>query len=170
MPEVWGGGSAGSPALTVDDLLASAFSPYRGLHALAHLPAPPRLLAVDVHETPSGYTFLCDVPGIPQENVKISLVPEERLISISAERSMQTEGPQHRQERYYGMTTRSFRLPANTDMEHVAATAEHGVLNITLPKTSESHEGVRKVPIEWRSAEVEKEEVPPAGASPADAA
>ena len=55
-------------------------------------------------------------------------------------------------------------------MELVSASAEHGVLNITLPKTSESHEGVRKVPIEWRSTEVEKEEVPPAGASPADAA
>ena len=159
-------------SLTVDDLLASAFSPYRGLHALAHLPSPPRLLAVDVHETPSGFTFLCDVPGIPQENVKINIVPEERLISISAERSMQTECPHHRQERYYGVTTRSFRLPANADMEHVAASAEHGVLNITLPKTSETHEGVRKVPIEWRittSADEEKEAVVPA-ATPADAA
>jgi HSP20 family protein len=40
-------------------------------------------------------------------------------------------------ERRFGKFTRSFTLPASVDAEHVNATFENGLLNITLPKREE---------------------------------
>ena len=156
-------GAPGGTPLTVDDLLLASISPF-GLspyRMMANMPMVPRMLAVDVHETKDAYQFLADVPGIPEGDVHVKLNAEERLLTITAERSLQTEGPHHRQERHYGVVSRTFRIPANADMDNVSAVASHGVLNITLAKTADTHEAVRKVPIAWtRSNAEEKAETP----------
>lgn len=62
------------------------------------------------------------------------------MLTISGERKAETkseEGGVVRMERTYGTFTRSFRLPDHVDAEHIKAQTAHGVLKLTIPKSTE---------------------------------
>jgi HSP20 family protein len=91
--------------------------------------------AVDVHETDDSYLLSLDVPGIPQQNIKIE--SNDGRLTISGERSSyNTENNQHfkRVERSFGTFERSFQLPQNVDQEKIQARYENGVLEVMVPK------------------------------------
>ena len=60
-------------------------------------------------------------------------------VSISAEVKQEKEEKQGERvlhsERYYGMLSRSFTLPADVDSQAAKAEYKDGVLNLHLPKT-----------------------------------
>ncbi len=92
--------------------------------------------ACDVVETEKEYRMAVDLPGIPQENIKVEL--HDRELVIHAERKeikKEDTKTEHLVERYQGTFRRSFRLPENADGEQIVAQYDHGVLNVTLPKT-----------------------------------
>jgi len=97
--------------------------------------APP----VNTYEDNEGYTLFCDLPGIAQEEVKLSL--DEEILSISGTRKLDHD---NRREIYtgiecaFGTFARSFTLPAIVDAEKIQATMKNGVLKIHLPKREES--------------------------------
>jgi len=97
--------------------------------------APP----VNTYEDNEGYTLFCDLPGISQEEVKLSLDAE--TLSISGARKLDHES---RREVYtgiecaFGTFARSFTLPGIVDVDKIQATMKNGVLKIHLPKREES--------------------------------
>jgi HSP20 family protein len=106
----------------------------RPLHG-DNLPAPSQI-KVDVKETEGGYTVQAEVPGVPKEDIHVSV--EGNVVSLRAEvrqLDQKTEGEKVlRSERYYGSVARSFQLPADIDAAQAKARYDNGILTLTLPK------------------------------------
>ena len=106
----------------------------RPLHG-ENLPAPSQI-KVDVKETEGGYTVQAEVPGVPKEDIHVSV--EGNVVSLRAEvrqLDQKTEGEKVlRSERYYGSVARSFQLPADIDAAQAKAKYDNGILTLTLPK------------------------------------
>ena len=107
-----------------------AFStwPYRIENGEA--PYPGMLPAVDVTEDEQTVRLVAEIPGYKPESVKLSL--ENRLLTMSGEKAN-------------GSFKRSFTVPNTVDAEKIAASIEHGVLTVMLPKAEKAKP--REIPV-----------------------
>ena len=100
-----------------------------------HGDAMPAQIKVDVKETPTAYTVLADLPGVPKEDIHVTV--EGNVVTLRAEvkqEDRQTEGEKVlRSERYFGALTRSFQMPVDIDDSASKAKFDNGVLQLTLP-------------------------------------
>lgn len=98
-------------------------------------PAPSQI-KVDVKETDGGYTVHAEIPGVPKEDIHVSL--EGNVVSLRAEVRQHDEKRDGekvlRSERYFGSVARSFQLPAEIDATQARARYDNGVLVLSLPK------------------------------------
>ena len=96
----------------------------------------PSQIKVDVKETDGGYTVQAEVPGVPKEDIHVSI--DGNVVSLRAEvrqHDQKTEGEKVlRSERYFGSVARSFQLPADIDAGQAKAKYDNGILTLTLPK------------------------------------
>ncbi|MFZ3126136.1 MAG: Hsp20/alpha crystallin family protein [Acidovorax sp.] len=96
----------------------------------------PSQIKVDVKETDGGYTVQAEVPGVPKEDIQVSI--DGNVVSLRAEvrqYDQKTEGEKVlRAERYFGSVARSFQLPDDVDAAQAKAKYDNGVLTLTLPK------------------------------------
>ena len=96
----------------------------------------PSQIKVDVKETDGGYTVHAEVPGVPKEDIHVSI--DGNVVSLRAEvrqQDQKTEGEKVlRAERYFGSVARSFQLPVDVDAAQAKAKYDNGVLTLTLPK------------------------------------
>ena len=96
----------------------------------------PSQIKVDVKETDGGYTVHAEVPGVPKEDIQVSI--EGNVVSLRAEvrqHDQKTEGEKVlRSERYFGSVARSFQLPVDVDAAQAKAKYDNGGLTRTLPK------------------------------------
>jgi HSP20 family protein len=106
--------------------------------------------AVDVYEDEHNLVLKLEVPGMNEEDLKVSL--ENNTLTVSGERKFEKEEKEenfHRIERRYGTFTRTFRLPNTVDAEKVDAGYDKGVLKITLAKRAEAKpKAIKVVPAE----------------------
>jgi HSP20 family protein len=88
----------------------------------------------DIHETQDEMVLTMDLPGYDPKLLDIQV--EGDVLTVRAQRNAQRpEGANWlRQERQYGQIARSFVLPGTVDATKCAASCEHGVLTVTLPK------------------------------------
>jgi len=94
---------------------------------------------VDVIENKEKFTVRVELPGVKQENVKVTL--ESQALILSGEKLREQESAEanyHTREVAYGKFERRFRLGNNVDREHIKASFKDGVLEITLPKTAQA--------------------------------
>ena len=90
---------------------------------------------VDIIEDEKEYLVKAELPGVPRENVHVTV--EKGRLAIKGERAFEKEEngkKYHRVERSYGTFQRSFNLPENADAEKVEAEFKDGVLLVHLPK------------------------------------
>lgn len=96
----------------------------------------PSQIKVDVKETDGGYTVQAEVPGVPKEDIHVSI--DGNVVSLRAEvrqHDQKKDGEKLlRSERYYGAVARSFQLPVEVDAAQARARYDNGVLVLTLPK------------------------------------
>jgi HSP20 family protein len=96
----------------------------------------PAQIKVDVKETPTAYTVLAELPGVPKEDIHVTV--EGNVVTLRAEikqEDRQSEGEKLlRSERYFGTVSRSFQMPVDIDDAAAKAKCENGVLQLTLPK------------------------------------
>lgn len=126
----------------VDRMVRQAFGGGRDVAATAGAFAP----ALDVEETTDGYTLHVELPGIPAEDVEVSL--EENVLTVSGERRFyddRSEDDFRRLERHVGRFHRAVRLPDRVDGAGVTASAKDGVLTIRVPKAEEAKP--RRIPV-----------------------
>ena len=101
----------------------------------------PSQIKVDVKETDGGYTVQAEVPGVPKEDIHVSI--DGNVVSLRAEvrqHDQKTEGEKVlRSERYFGSVARSFQLPVDVDAAQAKAKYDNGVLTLTLPKKQASN-------------------------------
>jgi len=104
------------------------------------------LPAMDIRESKDGYTVTAELPGMSKKDFNIAV--EDNVLTISGERSLETEGEDenyHRIERSYGSFKRSFTLPIQVVQDKVDARYKDGILTIALPKAEEAKQ--RKIEI-----------------------
>lgn len=96
-------------------------------------------LALDILESAEAYTVLASLPGVPADDINVTL--HDNVLTISAEMPKLELAEGHRrlvQERNYGTFSRSIKLPQAIDADHVNAAYDNGVITLTLPKTAEA--------------------------------
>lgn len=102
----------------------------------ALLPAAASIPAADVFETPGEIVVELEVPGFAEGELEIEIW--DRTLSISGSREEfvepETEKAFRLRERLERSFERSFLLPPETDVDHVTATFEKGVLTVHAPK------------------------------------
>ena len=90
----------------------------------------------DIYEKDGNYHIEMDIPGFNKED--ISVETKDGYLTITADKKQeQTEEDKDknyiRRERVYGKYERSFYL-GDLDEDHIDASFENGMLNITVPK------------------------------------
>ena len=107
-----------------------------------------KLPAVDVVEREDAYIVKAEMPGITEDDIDVSL--RDDLLTVKGEKKQEREEKKEDyrlSERSYGSFERSFRLPDDADSEKIDAKCKDGVLEVSIPKTSEVKEKVRKIEI-----------------------
>jgi len=103
------------------------------------LPTPSQI-KVDVKESDKAYTVQAEVPGVPKEDIHVSI--DGNVVTLRAEVKQQDGQAKDekllRTERYYGPVARSFQLPQDIDQANAKAKYDSGVLTLTLPKKTAS--------------------------------
>ena len=93
------------------------------------------LPAIDISDDDKQYSISVELPGGKKEDVQVEV--HEDMLTIRGEKKSEREEKKEQRryvERSYGSFSRSFRLPADADAEHVDASFKDGVLTIRLPK------------------------------------
>ena len=95
-------------------------------------------LPLDVSENEDAYTVKASMPGIPSDDINVTL--EDNVLTIKGEIAgdNEVEGEQyHIRERRYGSFGRSLRFPVDVNTDAIEAVYENGVLTLTVPKAEE---------------------------------
>jgi len=95
--------------------------------------------AVDVVEGDDAYTLYCDLPGIDQKDVDLSIA--SNVLTIKGEKKDEAKSKArriYRRETWEGSFQRTISLPTEVDSGKVNAELKDGVLTITLPKREET--------------------------------
>lgn len=121
-------GPTGLPDLWSDMLSSSLFGRPRPVTGWE-----PR---IEVNESSDAYEITAEVPGIPPEEVNITL--DQNTLTITGEKKEEErrdDDQVHFRERRYGAFSRSLSFPTNVDEEQVDAENVNGVLRIRVPKS-----------------------------------
>jgi HSP20 family protein len=104
--------------------------------------------AIDMSEDEKAYKISTELPGIDAKDIDVS-VSGEMLVLRGEKRQEKEEkdNDYHFSERSYGSFQRSFELPSIVDRNKIAADFSKGVLTITLPKTAEARQPVKKIEV-----------------------
>jgi HSP20 family protein len=93
---------------------------------------------MDLVETDDHFVLRADLPGLTQDDVSIEV--QDNVLTLSGERKYEHEAKKegfYRLERGSGHFSRSLTLPDGVDPGAIAASFEHGVLEVTIPKPEE---------------------------------
>lgn len=108
-----------------DDVMGSAFGTATSTQSFNP--------AIDVRASDTEVALVCDVPGVKQEDLEITLA--DRVLTIKGSRRFESKDTDRVMlGRTYGSFTRSYTLPDELDGEKLAAELADGVLTIRIPK------------------------------------
>ena len=95
--------------------------------------------AVDMYDKKDEIVVKAEIPGVPKENVKISL--SDNTLTIKGEMKKEEEVKEedyYYAERSYGSFARALSLPAKVKADKIKANFKDGILEIHLPKSEEA--------------------------------
>ena len=104
--------------------------------------------AVNVKESPEAYTMEVAAPGMKKEYCRVHINDDGNL-SVAIENKMEhkdEDKKQHYLRREFSYTNyqQNYTLPDNVDRDNIAASVEHGILTITLPKVKKEEAKVSR--------------------------
>lgn len=92
--------------------------------------------AADIVETEKAIEVRVDLPGHSPKDIQVKLEGDTLTIQSERKQEKETKGDNYlRNERTYGMFSRSFVLPSSVDGSQPEARYVNGVLTVTLPKS-----------------------------------
>jgi HSP20 family protein len=93
--------------------------------------------AIDVRVNDNEVVFVCDVPGVKQEDLEVTL--ENHVLTVKGTRKFESNrDEQVMLGRAYGSFSRAFTLPDYVDDANLAANLAGGVLTIRIPKQAKA--------------------------------
>lgn len=103
---------------------------------------------IDVSETEAEIRIAAELPGLDENDIEVSVADDVLTISGEKKAEKEDEGENyHRLERSYGSFKRSLALSNEIDTDQIEAVFKNGVLTVTLPKTPEAQEEVKKIEV-----------------------
>lgn len=90
---------------------------------------------VDIVETKDSYKVVAEMPGIPKEDIDISVSGD--VLTIKGEKKQEKEEKEanfYRRERVYGLYQRQLVLPQDVEPDKIKANYKDGVLEVIIPK------------------------------------
>ncbi len=90
---------------------------------------------VDIAESDKSFEIQLQLPGIPKDQIDITI--EKDQITVSGERNIgkNEEGKKFNSiESHFGAFKRSFTLPEDINKDKIKANHTHGILTIEIPK------------------------------------
>jgi len=94
--------------------------------------------AMDVVEGKDAFTLTCELPGIEQKELEVSV--SANVLTLKGEKKASEEsgkGKYYRREIWSGTFQKTFSLPPSVDASRIEAKLENGILTMTLPKREE---------------------------------
>jgi HSP20 family protein len=110
--------------------------------------APERVVfrpLADVLETDAAYLIRCDLPGVNESDIELTCEQSVLTLRAAQQETGLLDAKYQSKEYRTGVYERSFRLPRGLDETAIAATLNHGVLEIRLPKSVEAQ--ARRIPV-----------------------
>jgi len=95
--------------------------------------------AVDVVENPQDFTVSCELPGLDQKDIDVSIA--SNVLTIKGQKKDEREEKKnkfYRKESWSGSFQRTLPLPSSVDGEKIKAELKNGILTIVLPKREEA--------------------------------
>jgi HSP20 family protein len=103
--------------------------------------------AVEVADTTDAVIVKAQVPGIPKDNIQVSVTDDAiTLKGEMKEEEKKEEKNYTRREFRYGAFARTMALPAMVQADKATAQLKDGVLEITIPKSEKAK--VKEIPIQ----------------------
>ena len=100
---------------------------------------------LEVTETDDGYRVTAELAGMDEKDIDVSI--DDGMLTIRGEKRAEHEGKNGSySERFYGAFQRSLAV-GDIDPEQVNASFDKGVLTITLPRSAQAQERVKRIPI-----------------------
>ena len=104
--------------------------------------------AVNIMENEKDYKIELAAPGMGKEDLHVSINDDNELVIAfekktengNEDKENRKKGTYLRREFSYNSFRQSFTLPDDVDRENIAASMEHGVLTVELPKKDMSKE------------------------------
>jgi len=93
----------------------------------------------DIIETKDAVVLHAEIPGVSESSIDVQV--EGGVLTLKGEKQFEQESSErnyHRIERAYGRFVRTFTLPRSVDPDKITATIERGVLQLVMPKRSET--------------------------------
>jgi len=108
--------------------------------------------AIDVRETDKALEVSAELPGLSDRDVELEISGDTLIL-----RGEKTD--EHKEERKgvfvseraYGSFYRAVPLPPGIDTERAEANFDNGVLTVTLPKTDEAQQQVKRIEVKQAS-------------------
>jgi HSP20 family protein len=101
--------------------------------------------SLELSETEKDVKVLAELPGLEEKDVQVELA--DGVLSIKGEKKIESEDNDRLfSERYYGRFERRIAV-GNVDEDKIAASFKNGVLTVTLPKSPEAQQQVKRIPI-----------------------
>jgi HSP20 family protein len=100
---------------------------------------------IEVSETDKEVKVTAELPGLDEKDIEVDLAND--VLTIRGEKKTETEDKDRLfTERYYGRFER--RIPVDqVEEDKVSASFKNGVLTVTLPKSANAQEKVKRVAI-----------------------
>jgi len=107
--------------------------------------------SVDVSETDKSYHVHAELPGIPKENIHVSI--RNGMLEISGNKDFKKETKDEKRnwtrvERSYGSFVRRIAVPRELDASKIKAKYDNGVLELEVPKPEPTQQDQFQVKIE----------------------
>lgn len=97
-----------------------------------------RAPAMDVEETPDEFLVTCDLPGVEQKDLELTVA--NNILTIKGKkrpRAASAGARIYRDEIWSGDFQRTLSLPRAADPDKISAELQNGVLTVRLPKREE---------------------------------
>jgi HSP20 family protein len=109
------------------------FPPISGLFDRSNSPS------IDIVEGENDFTVACELPGLEQKDIDLSIV--SNVLTIKGDKKNEREtrnGKYYKKETWSGSFQRTLSLPSSVDPERVNAQLKDGILTVSLPKKEEA--------------------------------
>jgi HSP20 family protein len=101
--------------------------------------------ATDIYEKDDSILVLCDMPGVDEKNVDVTL--ENDILTLTGTQvAEEQQGSASYREYWPGVFRRVFQLSTDVDRAKIKATMKNGVLQVMLPKAEAAQP--RKIAVE----------------------